>query len=65
MFKMKTIQVTVSFSQTVEIQVDESRLNDQEYLAESRDLAVAEAACEINWRSGVVSDCEDAPELVE
>jgi hypothetical protein len=61
---MKT-RITVSWANTVEIEVDESRLNDGKYLEDIRNRATYLAGENINWKDGVVTDCEDIPKLVE
>lgn len=61
---MKTL-VTCSWAVTVQIDVDESRLNDKGYILELQDKAVEEAGANLYARDGMVTDCEDFPELVE
>jgi DNA-binding protein YbaB len=61
---MKT-KITVAWCNTVEVDVDETQLDDEEYLDDVRNKAVSEASTNIRWKDGVVTDCEDFPELAE
>ena len=61
---MKT-HITVAWCNTIEVEVDETQLDSDKYLDDVRNKAVAEASNNINWREGLVTDCEDFPELVE
>jgi len=53
------------YSAQVEVEVDEARVNDESYLDTVRNEAVTDAAANISWRDGIVTDCEDFPELGE
>lgn len=65
---MKSANLTVSFSRTVTVQIDETRLDDEDYLDEIRDKASAEAKNDLfhlERESGVVTDCQEFPEFIE
>ena len=59
------IQTTVAWANVVELDVDEARLKDPSYLDECRNTAVSLASNNINWKDGVVTDCNAVPELCE
>ena len=61
---MKTVNVTVVFSRTVQIQIDETRVGDESYLHEKRIEAIELAGAELNVKSGIVRE-SDEPSLVE
>jgi hypothetical protein len=61
---MKT-NITVSWATTVEVDVDPSLLNNEIYMDEVRNEAVKLAWSNVNWKDGVVTDCEDFPQLAE
>ena len=61
---MKTL-VTCSWAVTVQIDVDKSRINDGNYIAELQNKVASEAARHLNWKDGTITDCEDFPQLVE
>jgi hypothetical protein len=68
---MKT-KVTVMWAQTLEIEVDKDILDDlsnttlrEEVIAQYRNIAISQAAKNINWKDGIVTDCEDFPDLIE
>jgi len=62
---MKKVYATVSWSRTVAVEVDETRLTDEKYLESVRATAVINASDEIDAKDGFVTDCEDCLELVE
>jgi hypothetical protein len=63
---MKT-NITVSWARVVEVDVDPALLilKGDEYMDEVRNKAVEAAGAEINWKDGIVTDCEDFPQLAE
>jgi len=62
---MKKVYATVSWSRTVAVEVDETRLNDEKYLESVRATAIINAGDDLEAKCGFVVDCEDCPELVE
>jgi hypothetical protein len=57
--------ITVGCAITLQVEVDESRLNDPDYVATIQKKACEEAGKEFNWKDLIVTDCEDFPELAE
>ena len=63
---MKTL-ITVCWSQTVEVDVDPVRLaaGDEKYMQEIRDKAIVLGGDDLDWKTGMVTDCESFPQLAE
>ena len=61
---MKTL-VTICWSYTVETEVDPDKMEDRDYLDKIRSKVIKEAGINLNRRDGIVTDCEDFPELAE
>jgi hypothetical protein len=66
------IKVTVMWAQTLEIEVDKKILYDlsdttlrEKVIAQYRIAAINQAAENINWKDGIITDCEDFPDLIE
>ena len=63
--KLTKTLITVGWSRTVEVEIDEKQLNNEDYLEEIRSKAVEEAGANISWRDATVMDCEMFPKIVE
>lgn len=63
--KTKLTRLTVSWSRTLEVEIDPDKIDDPGYIASIQNKAVEDAAADFNWKDGVVTDCEDYPEFVE
>jgi hypothetical protein len=61
---MKT-KITVAWSLTLDVEVDSTKMNDEAYLDKVRNEAVERAGSQINWKDGMVTDCEDFPQISE
>lgn len=63
--KTKRTRLTVAWSRTIDVDVDPDQMGNPDYISKIQNKAVEDAAADINWREGMVTDCEDFPELVE
>ena len=61
---MKT-RITVAWAITVEIEVDPTKVNSQIYLEEVRHEAEKVARENLDLSDGMVTDCEEFPQLLE
>ena len=61
---MKTL-VTVAWAVTVEVEIDPVEINDPKYAEQIQIKAIMEAHKSLQMRDGMVTDCEDFPQLVE
>ena len=62
---MKTVLVTVAWSRSVLVSVDETKLGSSAYVESLQDEAVLAASIELDAKDGFVTDCQDCPALVE
>ena len=53
------------WSRTVEIDVETDLLDNREYVADRQFEAVKAAGDDLSWKEGVVTDCEEFPQLAE
>jgi len=61
---MKTL-VTVAWAVTVAVEIDPVEINDPKYAEQIQIKAIMEAHKSLQMRDGMVTDCEDFPQLVE
>lgn len=61
---MKT-RITVGWAYTVEVDVDPARVNDEAYRNEIRGEALEQASGNMSLKDGMITDCEDFPDLAE
>jgi len=61
---MKTL-VTVAWAVTVSVDIDSEKANDEVYLDKVRNEATSLAGDSVNWKDGIITDCENFPQLVE
>jgi hypothetical protein len=61
---MKTL-ITVCWSVVVSADVDPARIDDPKYQDDVRNKAVKYAGECLNQKDGIVTDCEDFPQLAE
>ncbi len=63
---IKKVLVTVAWSRTIEVEIDTDKVNDESYLDSVREKATNEAEKHVlQDEEGIVTDCEDCPELME
>ena len=59
------ILMTVVWARRVEVDVYPERLNDENYVTEIQNKATELAGADLDWKDGIISDCEQFPQLVE
>lgn len=62
---MKETFITVSWSRTIKMEVDEKLIHNQNYKEEIQAAAVKCASECVELSDGMVVDCEDFPSLIE
>jgi len=61
---MKTL-ITVSWAVTTKVEVDPLLMSADAYREKIQHIATVRAAEGLNWKDGIVTDCEAFPSLVE
>ena len=59
------ILMTVVWARRVEVDVYPERLNDENYVTEIQNKATELACADLDLKDGIISDCEQFPQLVE
>ncbi len=58
-------KMTVSWAYTIMVDVDSEKASDRDYIVDIQIKAAKQAVELVQWKDGMVTDCEVFPQMVE
>jgi hypothetical protein len=58
-------KITVAWAHTVELSVEPEKMTNAAYVEAVKMMALEQASKDVNLKEGMVTDCEDFPEIAE